>query len=134
MTDNTSATGKPSVWPTMAYHDAGAAISFLTTAFGFTEVCRYGEGDVIHHAELAWPEGAGGVMLGGVRPDHEFSQAARTNSIYVVTADPDTVYKRATAAGAQVVRELRDEDYGSRGFSVRDPEGNLWSFGTYPGE
>ncbi len=41
---------------------------------------------------------------------------------------------RATAAGAEVVRELKDEDYGSRGFSVRDPEGNLWSFGTYRGE
>jgi uncharacterized glyoxalase superfamily protein PhnB len=35
------------------------------------------------------------------------------------------------AAGAQVERELADMDYGSREFSVRDPEGNLWSFGTY---
>ena len=36
--------------------------------------------------------------------------------------------------GAEVVRGLKDEDYGSRGFTVRDPEGNLWSFGTYAGE
>ncbi|MFR9750988.1 VOC family protein [Nocardia sp. 004] len=47
--------------------------------------------------------------------------------------DPDALFARATAAGAEVVRDLRDEDYGSRGFTVRDPEGNLWSFGTYWG-
>ncbi len=47
---------------------------------------------------------------------------------------PDALFERATAAGAEVVRGLEDEDYGSRGFSVRDPEGNLWSFGTYRGE
>ncbi|MGH9279492.1 MAG: VOC family protein, partial [Acidimicrobiales bacterium] len=48
--------------------------------------------------------------------------------------DPDTLYKRATEAGAEVVRGLEDADYGSRGFTVTDPEGNLWSFGTYRGE
>jgi uncharacterized glyoxalase superfamily protein PhnB len=39
------------------------------------------------------------------------------------------------AAGATVVRELRDESYGGRGYEARDPEGHLWYFGTYvPGE
>jgi uncharacterized glyoxalase superfamily protein PhnB len=51
----------------------------------------------------------------------------------VVCTDLDGLCERAVGAGATVVRELRDEDYGSRGFSVRDPEGNLWSFGTYSG-
>ena len=55
-------------------------------------------------------------------------------SVYVVCDDPDALYARATAAGAEVIQELTDEDYGSRGFGVRDPEGNLWSFGTYSGE
>ena len=70
--------------------------------------------DVIVHAELRWPEG-GGVMLGSAdRPDSEFSQLPTgCASLYVVTDDPDAVYERAIAAGAKVVREMRDEDYGS---------------------
>jgi uncharacterized glyoxalase superfamily protein PhnB len=51
----------------------------------------------------------------------------------VVTDQPDALYERARAAGARVVRELHDEDYGSREFTARDPEGVYWSFGTYPG-
>jgi uncharacterized glyoxalase superfamily protein PhnB len=54
--------------------------------------------------------------------------------VYVVTDDPHAVFERALKAGAKVIREMRDEDYGSTGFSVADPEGNLWSFGTYRGE
>jgi uncharacterized glyoxalase superfamily protein PhnB len=54
--------------------------------------------------------------------------------VYVVTDHPDDVHDRAVAAGAELVQPLRDEDYGSRGFTVSDPEGNLWSFGTYRGE
>jgi uncharacterized glyoxalase superfamily protein PhnB len=55
-------------------------------------------------------------------------------SVYLVSDDPDGLFERADAAGAEVIRPLRDEDYGSRGFSIRDPEGNLWSIGTYAGE
>jgi uncharacterized glyoxalase superfamily protein PhnB len=50
---------------------------------------------------------------------------------YVVVDDPDGLFERASAAGAEIVQKLIDTDYGSRDFSVRDPEGNLWSFGTY---
>jgi uncharacterized glyoxalase superfamily protein PhnB len=56
-----------------------------------------------------------------------------STSVYLVTDDPDGLYARAAAAGAEVIRELNDTDYGSRDFSVRDPEGNIWSFGTYAG-
>jgi uncharacterized glyoxalase superfamily protein PhnB len=75
-------------------------------------------------------------MLGSAdRGENPFSQLpSGSASLYVVTDQPDALFQRATAAGATVVRELRDEDYGSRGFSVRDPEGNIWSFGTYRGE
>jgi uncharacterized glyoxalase superfamily protein PhnB len=55
-------------------------------------------------------------------------------STYVVTDEPDRIYASALAAGASLVRDMAEEDYGSRGFSVRDPEGNIWSFGTYRGE
>ena len=56
-----------------------------------------------------------------------------TFGAYVVTDDPDGLCKRAVGAGAEIFRDLHDTDYGSRDFAVRDPEGNLWSFGTYRG-
>jgi uncharacterized glyoxalase superfamily protein PhnB len=52
---------------------------------------------------------------------------------YVVSDEPDAVFARARAAGAEIMTELHDTDYGSRDFAVRDPEGNRWSFGTYLG-
>ncbi|CAN5883899.1 hypothetical protein BH23ACT5_BH23ACT5_20190 [soil metagenome] len=55
-------------------------------------------------------------------------------ALYLVTEDPDGLFEQATAAGAEVVNGLADEDYGSRGFTVRNPEGNRWSFDTYTGE
>jgi uncharacterized glyoxalase superfamily protein PhnB len=125
------------IWPTLVYTDAPGAIRFLVDAFGFEEsIVVPGESDaVVEHAQLRWPEG-GGVMLGSAdREGNEFSQRPTgAGSVYVVTDEPDKLFDRAIAAGAQLVRELRDEDYGSRGFSVRDPEGNIWSFGTYRGE
>jgi uncharacterized glyoxalase superfamily protein PhnB len=129
-TENTPA---PAVWPAMIYADAPAAIRFLVEAFGFVETLVVpGDQDrEITHAELRWPEG-GGVMLGSSAENSGFGKITRTSN-YVVTDHPDELFKRATDAGAPVVRELRDEDYGSRGFTVRDPEGNLWSFGTYRG-
>jgi len=55
----------------------------------------------------------------------------RTDSIYVAVNDPDTLHAKAKAAGARIEMELHNTDYGSRDFACRDPEGNLWSFGTY---
>ncbi len=130
MSDNTTY-----VWPVLSYRDARAGIGFLTAAFGFEEQAVYARDDdasVIEHAELGWPLG-GGVMLGSAdKDDSPFGRRRPGNdSVYLVCDDPDGLFARATAAGAEIVRGLRDEDYGSRGFTVRDPEGNLWSFGTY---
>ena len=128
-------TPAPTIWPALAYADAPGAIRFLVEAFGFVEtlVVPGGDGREIAHAELRWPEG-GGVMLGSASDDKEVEpRKPGTAYIYVVTDAPDALFDRATAAGAEVVRGLRDEDYGSRGFTVRDPEGNSWSFGTYRG-
>jgi uncharacterized glyoxalase superfamily protein PhnB len=52
-------------------------------------------------------------------------------SVYLVVDDPDALHARAAAAGAELVRDLQDQPYGSREFSVRDPGGNVWSLGTY---
>ena len=123
------------VWPTLTYRDARAAIRFLVDAFGFEEVVSYPGTDesIVSHAELRWPAG-GGVMLGTARADSVIADLPPgTGSIYVVTEDPDALFERARAAGARVVQELHDTDYGSRDFAVRDPEGVYWNFGTYPG-
>ena len=63
--------------------------------------------------------------------DPIYNQGAGRTAVYVVIDDPDTLFERAKGAGAEVVMEPTDQDYGSRDFTVRDPEGNLWSFGTY---
>lgn len=131
MTDRTPA---PTIWPCLSYSDERAAIRFLVDAFGFEEtlVVPIDDGRIVH-VELRWPEG-GGIMFGdGDGDDGEFARKSGSASLYVVTDSPDALFERATAAGAEVVRGLKDEDYGSRGFTVRDPEGNHWSFGTYRG-
>ena len=130
----------PTVWPAFRARDARALIRFLVDAFGFVETVVYGDqpdgsGDVVVHAQLSWPLG-GGVMLGSVRddPDAVWTVPPGSTGCYVVTDSPDALHDRAVAAGAQVVQGLHDTDYGSREFAVRDPEGNLWSFGTYRGQ
>jgi uncharacterized glyoxalase superfamily protein PhnB len=129
MTDNIPA---PQVWPTLRARDARALIRFLVDVVGFDETAVYGEGDTVHHAQLSWPLG-GGIMLGSVRDDAWALQPG-TFGAYVVADDIDGLYQRVTAAGAEIIRKPDDTDYGSREFALRDPEGNLWSFGTYRGE
>lgn len=126
----------PVVWPSIRCGDTRALIDFLVAAFGFEEQFSVpGEdGKGIIHAQIRWP-GGGGVMLGDAEGGDAFhlSLPFGSVSIYVVTDQPDALHDRAVAVGATIVRGLRDEDYGSRGFSATDPEGNLWSFGTYAG-
>ncbi len=126
-------TPPPQVWPTLRARDARALIRFLVEAFGFEETVVHGEGDRVDHAELAWPPG-GGVMLGSAREGDTTGVAAPgTFSAYVVTTGTDVLCARARAAGAEITSDPHDTDYGSRDFAARDPEGNRWSFGTYPG-
>lgn len=127
---------EPGVWPGLLSTDALAAIAFLVESFGFVQtIVVPGEqpGQVVH-AEVRWPEG-GIVMVSSDDRTGEFGGHNRpgTNSTYVVTDHPDEVHRRASAAGAVVVRELEETDYGSRTFTARDPDGNLWTFGTYRG-
>jgi len=130
-----ASTAHPNIFPALRYRDANAAIEWLKQTFGFEEKTVYrGEHGEVNHAELTLGEGT--VMLGERRPEGWLGGGApdaraSTVSIYVVVADPDAHYERARAAGAEIVRELTDEDYGSREYSARDLDGNLWSFGTY---
>jgi uncharacterized glyoxalase superfamily protein PhnB len=124
------------IFPALRYEDAPAAIAWLRDTFGFEVVADYrseSDPDRVDHAELRWPEG-GGVMIGSGREDSSIKDLPTgVGSVYLVTTRPDELYERATAANATIAHELQDEDYGSRGFTCRDPEGVFWSFGTYAG-
>ena len=124
------------IWTGLSYDDALAARTWLAS-LGFEEgICVPGDADgSVMHSEMLWPEG-GRVMVStrGGREDPTFEVPRGSASTYVVTQDPDAVHARATAADATFLREMEDTDYGSRGFSIADPEGNRWSFGTYAGE
>ncbi len=123
--------------PTMRYADAQKMIDWLCDTFGFERhlVVEDGEGGIAH-AQLTL--GAGMIMLGS-ECDDDFGKLQSTpstlggisQSSYVMVPDVDAVCERARATGAEIVMEPKDEDYGGRGFSCRDPEGQLWNFGSY---
>src|SRR4051812_8072865 len=123
------------IFPALRYRDAPAAIEWLGRAFGF-EARMVVDGPGGAGAPPQVPYSGAMIMLGTARqPDaDEYSAAAPPaggSALYLVVADPDAHHERARAAGAEIVRELQDTDYGSREYSARDPEGNVWSFGTY---
>ncbi len=132
MTDTAS---PPNIFPALRYRDASAAVEWLQRVFGFQEKAVHRNDDgTIGHAELRL--GTGVIMLGEQREPgwlggRQQDPLASSISVYVVVDNPDEHYKRAVGAGATIVRELTDEDYGSREYSARDLDGNLWSFGTY---
>lgn len=125
---------RPNIFPSFHYRDAAAAIDWLCNAFGFeTLLVVPGPDGAILHAELRL--GPGVVMLGsmhhGAGKGPEPREAAALAGAYVAVDDPDAHYARAKAAGAEIVQELHDTDYGSRGYAARDLEGYVWSFGMY---
>lgn len=119
----------PTVFPSLRYDDASAAIEFLETAFGGERHAVYqGDDRAIQHAEIRF--GNGIVMFGSASAEFPATRGAGVG-IYIVVDDPDSLCARARETGAEIVRELHDEDYGSREFAAKDPEGNHWYFGTY---
>lgn len=124
--------------PAIRYRDAGAAIEWLCKAFGFErQLVVPGEGGTILHAQLVF--GNGMLMLGSARDD-DFGRLQQplaepggpvSQTTYVIVSDVDAHHAGAAAAGADVVMAPEDQDYGGRLYSCRDPEGNLWNFGSY---
>jgi uncharacterized glyoxalase superfamily protein PhnB len=112
----------PNIYPALQYADAQAAYEWLSKAFGFEEhfVYRNDQG-TINHAEMSL--GPSMIMFGQ-------GEAGRPG-IYVAVEDADAHYERAKASGAEITREIEDTYYGSREYSCKDPEGHVWSFGTY---
>ena len=129
---------RASVIACLRYRNAPAAIAWLCDTLGFTRQLVVPSGDGgIAHAQLSF--GNGMIMLASVT-DSAYGRLvtqpaqldnAATQSCYLVVSDADLVYQRVRASGAAIELEIKDEDYGGRGFTCRDPEGHLWSLGTY---
>jgi uncharacterized glyoxalase superfamily protein PhnB len=122
-------TTSPTVYPVLRYEDADGAIAYLTDTFGFVpgEITRDDEGRIVH-ATLTWATGV--VMLSESRSDGSPFDLGPV-CLYLVVDEPDAHFARAQAAGAEMVMALTDQPYGSREHAARDPEGNVWCFGTY---
>ena len=127
-----------SLYPSLSYDDAPAAIEWLSKAFGFRRrlVVPDAQGGVMH-SELSL--GPGVIMVSTSRPEEGRVSPRGGGSvgfgICVRVDDPDAHFARAKAAGAVITRPLRDEEYGARGYQAKDPEGHVWYFGNYlPGK
>ena len=125
----------------LRYENASAAIDFLCSAFGFLRqmvVADEADPSIIHHAQLRY--GDAFVMLGTAAPGATERYGWKTPAqaggitacVYAVVDDADAHHAVALAAGADIVAGPHDNDgYPGRSYSARDPEGNLWDFGTY---
>jgi len=137
MTDLAAAT-ICTVIPGLRYRDAPGAIDWLCRVLGFEKHLVHADGDLVHHAQLKF--GNGMIMLSSaaqgspwdarfVLPDDIGGR--QTQCCCLIVADADAHYARAKAAGAVIIDELADREYGGRGYGLRDPEGHLWWFETY---
>ncbi len=130
---------KSTVIPGMRYRDCLAAIDWLCTALGFEKQAVYmGEDNRVMHAQLTF--GNGMIMLGSASNESEYSQYAampdelggrEIRSISLLVSDCDGAYAQAKAAGAEMVLDLAEKEYGGKAFTCRDPEGYLWNVGSY---
>jgi len=127
--------------PCLRYREALEAIDFLCTAFGFEKQAVYVNADnprLVDHAQLTYRGGM--IMLGSVRDDTPFSKhmvqpdevgGRETQCACVTVTDVRAHYEKARAAGARIVDEYEEKEYGGAGYSARDPQGHLWYFGSY---
>jgi uncharacterized glyoxalase superfamily protein PhnB len=124
----------------MLYRDAPKAIEWLCNVFGFEKHAVYpGPNNTIMHAELTLQGGM--VMLGSLTDDSAYRNrlfrhpdeigGGETRYANICVEDADAVYKRAKAAGAEMIFDIEDKNYGGRGFTCRDLEGYTWNVGTY---
>ena len=122
------------VVPILRYQDAAAAIKWLCAAFGFQEhlvVADEKNPKIIHHAQLVY--GTGMVMLSsaGISDFDNFLDKNQKQNIYMIVPSADDHCAQAKKSGAEILLDITDQDYGGRGYTCRDVEGNIWSFGDY---
>ncbi len=129
-----------SIIPTMKYKNAAAAIDWLCHAFGFQKhVIHKDDSGGIAHAQLTFN---GGMIMVSSQSDTPYGKLItlprdldkiNTQSPYIILADEGMKdhFETAVKAGAEVALDFKSEDYGGHSYSVYDPEGHLWNFGSY---
>jgi uncharacterized glyoxalase superfamily protein PhnB len=128
----TAETTVATLYPNLLYADADEAMSWLERTLGFQRMEEHrDDAGAVQHAELRLGQAI--VMLGTAGTGREPFRGLPGGGclVYCAVDDIDSLYQRARDAGAEIALELTDTDYGSRDFTVRDPEGNLWALGTY---
>jgi uncharacterized glyoxalase superfamily protein PhnB len=112
------------VIPVLVYPDVRAAVSWLTTAFGFVERVRIGES---HRSQMQVGDD-GGVIVADVRGEQQPPAGAVTHVIKVRVADVDAQFERARSHGARVLQEPAEYEYGERECTLEDLAGHRWQF------
>jgi uncharacterized glyoxalase superfamily protein PhnB len=112
------------VIPVLIYPDVRAAVAWLTEAFGFEERLQIGED---HRSQMRAGDGA--VIIGDVRGDRQPPRPGEsTHSVMVRVADARAHCEQALTAGATILMEPTDFEYGERQYTVADPAGHQWTF------
>lgn len=117
------------VTPYLLYEDVGGALDWLGRAFGFRESLRFQDDEgAITHAEMELDGGE--IMLGHPGPEYRNPRrlGETTQLVHVYVEDVDAHFEKAREAGAEIVSEPKDQEYGDRRYDAKDPEGHLWSF------
>ena len=113
------------VVPVLIYPDVRAAVTWLSSAFGFVERLQIGES---HRSQMHVGEG-GAVIIGDVRSDRVSPRPGEaTHSVLVRVEDVHSHYARACDEGAEILQEPTDFEYGERQYSAADPWGHQWTF------
>ncbi len=130
---------RSTIIPGLRYRDALSMIDWLSRAFGFEKHAVYlGPNNTVAHAQMTF--GNGMIMISSVDNGTPSSALLKqpadvggveTQSPSLVVSDCDAMYARAKSAGAEIVMDLEEKDYGGKGFTCRDPEGHIWHFGSY---
>jgi PhnB protein len=124
--------GYRTVTPYLVAVDGPALVEFAKSAFGAEETFRAVGSAGGLHAEVRLGDSM--LMMGGGIPGREFRSTANTHALHIYVPDCDAAYERALQAGAISLDEPRDQEYGERSGSVKDPAGNFWYIATHKGE
>jgi PhnB protein len=120
------------VTPYLVAEDGPALLEFTKQAFGAEETFRTVGPAGGLHGEVRIGDSM--LMVGGGIPGKEFKAMPKTHALHIYVEDADAVCKKALAAGATLIDEPRDQEYGERSGSVKDPAGNIWYIATHKGE
>jgi PhnB protein len=120
------------VTPYLVAADGPALLDFVKQAFGADEIMRAETPTGGVHGEVRIGDTI--LMIGGGIPGKKFPGSLQPNALHVYVEDADAVFKKALAAGATLIDEPRDQDYGERSATVKDAAGNFWYIATAKGE